>query len=241
MKLFRHVLVGTDFSEPAGWAVASGVGLAQTMGARLTLATVVQPYRPGTLASASLTGASVEAPFIEEAQRELERLKEATVPPTVGVTLETMVDLSPAGAITNAAEELGVDLIVIGTRGQGGFRRLLLGSVAEQVVRHASCPVLTLGRRAFDERGRQSGVMVAADLTEGSEPALDAGVQLARAYGVPLELVHVAATEADQPPAEQALRRLAGGATAPAPSTEDPAELPSSEALLHHLTVVVDE
>lgn len=207
MDLFRHILVATDFSEPASWALTSGAGLASTMGAQLTLLAVVQPYRPGTLAQSSLTGASVEAPFLREAEAELKKLREAHVPQEVGVRMEAMVDLSPAGAITDAAEEWGVDLIVLGTRGQGGFRRLLLGSVAEQVVRHARCPVLTMGRAAFAGSAHQNGVAVAVDLTDGSEPALDAAESLASAFGVPLTVVHVVDDPLEK---EEAARRLEG-------------------------------
>jgi len=208
MDLFRHILVATDFSEPASWALKSGVGLASTMGAQLTLLAVVQPYRPGTLAQSSLTGAAVEAPFLREAEAELNRLREAHVPEEVGVRMEAIVDLSPAGAITDAAKSWDVDLMVLGTRGQGGFRRLLLGSVAEQVVRHAPCPVLTLGRAAFAGSAHQKGVAVAVDLTDGAEPALDAGESLAHAFGVPLTVVHVVADAAEKEDAEKRLEGL---------------------------------
>lgn len=207
MDLFRHVLVATDFSEPASWALASGAGIAQSMGAQLTLVAVVQPYRPGTLAQSSLTGAPVETPFLHEAETELKKLRDAHVPDGVGVRLEALVDLSPAGALTDAAEEWGADLIVLGTRGQGGFRRLLLGSVAEQVVRHAPCPVLTLGRAAFADSARQNGIAVAVELTEGDDPALDAAESLADAFGVPLTAVHVVTDESARTEAE---KRLAG-------------------------------
>ncbi len=55
-----------------------------------------------------------------------------------------VLSADPAGAILSVAGELGCDVIVLGTHGRTGLRRALLGSVAEQVVRKASCPVLTV-------------------------------------------------------------------------------------------------
>ena len=55
-----------------------------------------------------------------------------------------LVSHSPAAAITSYAREWGIDLIVMGTHGRGGFAHLLMGSVSERVVQTAPCPVLTV-------------------------------------------------------------------------------------------------
>ena len=55
-----------------------------------------------------------------------------------------LLEGDPATAIVEAAEETGADLVVMGTSGRTGLTRLLMGSVAEEVLRHAPCPVLTV-------------------------------------------------------------------------------------------------
>jgi nucleotide-binding universal stress UspA family protein len=66
-------------------------------------------------------------------------------PPEAGISLEHRLGYGePGSTILAVAEEIGADLIVMGTHGRTGLRRLLMGSVAEHVVRHASCPVLTV-------------------------------------------------------------------------------------------------
>lgn len=62
-----------------------------------------------------------------------------------GVTVEQqVVEELPARAILDAAEEAGADLIVVGTRGRGGLKGLLLGSVSQKVLTHATCPVVVV-------------------------------------------------------------------------------------------------
>ena len=67
-------------------------------------------------------------------------------------TTEVLLAALPATAILEAALRLKADLIVMGTHGRGGLRRVALGSVAEFVVRHARCPVVTLRAQAADEQ-----------------------------------------------------------------------------------------
>ncbi len=62
-----------------------------------------------------------------------------------------VVEESPADAILDVAEQEKVGLIIMTTHGRGGLKRWLMGSVAEKVVRHAPCPVLTVGRRSLEQ------------------------------------------------------------------------------------------
>jgi len=100
--------------------------------------------------------------------------------------------LSPAGLILEHASEHDVDLIVMGTHGRRGPSRFLLGSVATQVVRVSTAPVLTL--RELDE-GRPlqaiSAILVPIDFSDHSRAALRHATELARTYGARLDLLHV--------------------------------------------------
>jgi nucleotide-binding universal stress UspA family protein len=139
------VLVPTDFSEPSAKAVLYGQALARSFGASLhVLHAVEEPLAqgwdaygfPGLLPERRET-------VLAEAQA---RLEEA-VPPLArdGQPTELVTRLGePSREIVRFARERGIDLIVMGTHGRGGMAHLLLGSVAEKVVRTAPCPVLTV-------------------------------------------------------------------------------------------------
>jgi nucleotide-binding universal stress UspA family protein len=89
----------------------------------------------------------VRANLIDEAAKRLGRLRPAFEREGLTVTSEVMVG-SPAPAIRDVAERRRCDLVVLGTHGRSGMAHLLLGSVAEKVVRQAPCPVLTVRARA---------------------------------------------------------------------------------------------
>jgi nucleotide-binding universal stress UspA family protein len=135
----RTILHPTDFSEHSRFAFRLACALARDYGARLVVLHVGPP--PGIVYG---TG-----PVPVEGQRYQEELQEQFAQvqaPHSKVTVEHRLVLSadPAGAILSVAGELGCDVIVLGTHGRTGLRRALLGSVAEQVVRKAPCPVLTV-------------------------------------------------------------------------------------------------
>ena len=137
MIVVKSILVPTDFSETSDAALNYGIGLALTFGARLYLLHV-----PGE------TGVNFEADFpmvqFENATRE--RL-EMLVSPRNLITLRPEYVLrigAPAEEIVRYAGSRDIDLIVMGTHGRSGVPHLLMGSVAENVVRTAPCPVLTV-------------------------------------------------------------------------------------------------
>jgi nucleotide-binding universal stress UspA family protein len=137
MIALKRILVPTDFSEASDAALKYGIGLAQTFGARLYLLHV-----PGE------TGVNFEADFpmvqFENATRE--RL-ETLVSPRDLITLRPEYALrlgAPSDEIVRYAGSRDIDLIVMGTHGRSGVSHVLMGSVAEKVVRAAPCPVLTV-------------------------------------------------------------------------------------------------
>jgi nucleotide-binding universal stress UspA family protein len=150
----RRILVPTDFSEPSSEALDLAIAFAQRLGAQLTLLhahemptwvfpDAVMPVTP-----------QVVMQIEETSKRELERL--AGRAREVGITVETAVTIGPNDAeICRKAEEMGADLIIMGTHGRTGLRHALLGSVAEKVVRKAPCPVLTVRERATGEHHPQ--------------------------------------------------------------------------------------
>jgi nucleotide-binding universal stress UspA family protein len=145
--MFRHILVPVDFSPPSDAALEYARSVAARYGASLHLVHVAEdPYR--AFYSAEVVVAEVEG-LREEILTDTEtRLKDRLRPADVTelqATAESIIG-TPAGSIVEYAAGHDIDLIVMGTHGRGGMAHLLMGSVAERVVRTAPCPVLTVRR-----------------------------------------------------------------------------------------------
>lgn len=138
----RRIVVPTDFSACADHARDVAVSLARDVGARVTLLHVVEPIVAGDLYGVS------EAGWLDEEHRRSAKKRIAESAERLhkrGVRCQALVrDGSAAATIVETAGTAAGALIVMGTHGRSGFSRLLIGSVAEQVVRSAGCPVLTV-------------------------------------------------------------------------------------------------
>jgi nucleotide-binding universal stress UspA family protein len=143
MKKIRHILCPVDFSPPSAAALRYAVELAQRFDAEVT---AVHAFHVPAYAmpdgSFSLP-VNWTQPVIESAGRELDEFV-ARAPHDNVVFHTRVVEGMPHARINETAAELGADMIVMGTHGRSGLSHLLLGSVAERVVRTASVPVLTI-------------------------------------------------------------------------------------------------
>jgi nucleotide-binding universal stress UspA family protein len=140
-----RIMIPFDFSEMAEAALAWAADLrATTGGPPLEIVHAVDARTLGTL-EATVTPVLPD----EEETARLERLMgDAAARHRAEANVHVVVQQSEiASIVTDAARELRADLIAMGTHGLTGVRRLLLGSVAEQVVRHAPCPVVTVRSR----------------------------------------------------------------------------------------------
>ncbi len=148
MIAIKKVLVATDFSPVAGIALVYGRALARTFGAALHVLHVVRRFNVMTAMGDGLVDASSVARLqlaIEDAgRRELDAC--VTDDDRRELHAETVLVTSskPATAITEYAKDAGVDVVVIGATGRGAIDRLVMGSVADRVIRQASCPVLAV-------------------------------------------------------------------------------------------------
>ncbi|HZN03819.1 MAG TPA: universal stress protein [Candidatus Polarisedimenticolia bacterium] len=145
MNLFRRILVPHDFSRHATRALEYAAGLAKAGGGRLIVLHAIPPFQPIT---AHMIAARTYLPEGEEVRAARGRL-EGLVARTVRgarprVEVRVVID-DPLQAIDEASR--GADLIVMSTAGRTGLARLLIGSIAEKVVRHARVPVLTIRPR----------------------------------------------------------------------------------------------
>lgn len=143
----KKILFATDFSAASETALALASSLASDAGAVLHLAHshVGTPYPIGTDAY----GISVDSP-IHDAERRAREKKLTEVRPTIeGVEcMHHGLEGMPAEEIIELSEKEAVDLIVVGSHGRTGLSRMLMGSVAEAIVRHAKCPVVVVKHAA---------------------------------------------------------------------------------------------
>ena len=138
MLPLRTILHATDFSERSAHALTLACALARDHGARLLLVHVAA-------LPVAIYGEAVLIPDPKDFQEPLQRRLSQLPVPDPNLRVERRFEEGDAGTeIMRVAEEVHADLIVMGTHGRTGLARLLMGSVAEQVVRRATCPVLTV-------------------------------------------------------------------------------------------------
>lgn len=133
----KKILFPTDFSHTGDAALAMATSLARDTGAKLLIVHVEES--PNVYAGGEFYY-GIPNPPTDELRRMLEEVK-----PTDGSVMyeHRLLTGDPAATIVRLAEDEGVDMIVLGTHGRTGILRMLMGSVAEAIVRRANCPVLT--------------------------------------------------------------------------------------------------
>ncbi len=141
----KKILVPTDFSEFGEQALLYGSELAKRFGAELHLLNVVQDA-VAMFPEPNMMGTSMNdlvADMQHLAKKQLAEMP--NIPGSKDLQVVRQVRVGPAFLeIVRYAKKTGIDLIVIGTHGRTGIKHMLLGSVAEKVVRKAPCPVLTV-------------------------------------------------------------------------------------------------
>jgi nucleotide-binding universal stress UspA family protein len=143
MPLPKTILVPTDFGEPSEAALDYAIDFARLAGAQIVLLHAYEMPIIGMPDGALVATPEIASRMAEGAQVGLDRQLSSRA--ASGVTIRGMVKQgSPYVIINEAVAEVGADLIVLGTHGRTGLPRLLLGSVAEKIVRTATVPVLTI-------------------------------------------------------------------------------------------------
>jgi nucleotide-binding universal stress UspA family protein len=202
----KKILVATDFSEPSDAALTYGRALARCFDATLLVLHV---------ADVVTTGIGAEGGRFVDAQRDAEEAARRRVDALLteedrrafGAMAVAIASILPAETIVGHARTADADVIVLGTHGRSGIVHLLGGSVAEEVVRTAPCPVLTVkcarrdlmlgdlpgdpNRMTPDLRVALSRILVPTDFSETSAAAVRYGVAVARALDAKLHVLHV--------------------------------------------------
>jgi nucleotide-binding universal stress UspA family protein len=147
MLPLKKILAPTDFSEPSYIALNQALELAEHFGAELCLLHVV-PFLPATppdlgIGFLAINDVASDAQRLQHAMQHLQKIAAARVPSNIKTRCEVKMGFADK-EIACVAEDEHFDWIVIATHGLSGWRHLVFGSVAEAIVRHAHCPVLTV-------------------------------------------------------------------------------------------------
>jgi nucleotide-binding universal stress UspA family protein len=223
----RNVLFATDFSPISEAALPYAVAICRHFGSTLHLANVLSDtgllMMSGGIDYVSL--GTIYEDAHTEAKEKLERiaLRVSQMPKRCHVRHGPVWKNLAEVVLANR-----IDLLVVGTHGRGGFGKLLLGSVAEAILRHAFCPVLTVGPRvsgraklpALESRHRDVApfdlelreILYATNFSPNAARSARAAVRLAREFHAHLTLLHVIENYSDLDkypgPMEEGLRRL---------------------------------
>lgn len=196
--MFKHILCPVDLSEASRNAVRYASALAQAQKADVTALHVYPPP------SASPDLAPIDGESDDDVTRQLGTEAAALFADAVsrGVHVDVLVERGqPVRQILTRAAALPADVIVMGTHGAGGFVHLVLGSVAEKVLRQASCPVITIPPQAHFSGAPFRNVLCAVDFSEWSLAALEESCALAGESGGTVTAVHVIEWPWSEPPA----------------------------------------
>ena len=219
MNTFKRIIAATDLSDCATVALSYAKAIARKFDAELTLvhANVIAPITEGVPADLAYTAVyqleGARAALDQYAARHLAGVRNAQ---------KLVVTGAAPDVILSTARNDGADLIVMGTRGASGIRRLVLGSVAEAVTRRSDIPVLTVQcdlPEASSETALFRRILCPVHYDRTSGAAFERAVPLAASFDAELIVVYVAEESPgvlDVDMETERLRTWAGGMTTPA-------------------------
>ena len=185
----QHILFATDFSEAAANAIPFVNRIAKHFDADV-VALHVRPPIVNPMTAPQTWAVDLEAAKLEEEKFRGEVL--AQFPEICTTTL--VAEGAVASEVQQAIDKFHIDLLVIGTRGRTGFGKLLMGSIAEEIFRSVTCPVLTVGPQAAfgcGAGGRFREILFATDFNSISQAAAAQAVSLAQEFEARLVMMHV--------------------------------------------------
>jgi nucleotide-binding universal stress UspA family protein len=189
----KSVLIATDFSKTSERPLRHALALARHYGSKFCLAHVVSAmgFR---LAGPDVVSAATDAAWRDGRNLENDLVQSGAL---AGLRHDVIVRLGDVWPqLEQVIRQEEVDMVVIGTHGRRGLGKLVLGSVAEQIFRHADCPVLTVGPGCGEESPAQTTrpvrpFLFATDFQETSLHALPCAISFANHFGARLVLLHV--------------------------------------------------
>jgi len=222
----RNILLATDFSQYSARALSYALGIAARYAATLHLFHCIDPTPYNMVAPDAVQTAC------EAAWRDMHRLESDLRSRGLAKDVEVKLRVEAADLPTvlpEIARDLDLGLIVVGTHGRTGWRKVVLGSVAEIVVDHAPCPVLTVGpstdRNRLEQFGPES-ILFASDPSARSKLAESYALSLARKYNSRLTVADVLEDRAGHVLAEVSRFKWSESAFRDTTLEREPAKLP---------------
>ncbi len=198
---FKQIVCPVDFSESSVRAFAYAAALARWYDAQLTVLHVVPTFEPMQVRGDLGDPVQIVTPMARE--HVLEEMSRTLNLPLVSPCATPVAEQGdPQGAIIDQAISKRADLIVMGTHGRRGFKRLLLGSVTEAVLREAPCPVLTvpLHTPVVSDAIAFKRILCPIDFSPSALQALGFALDLARQADGLITLLHVVEWLAEEEP-----------------------------------------
>jgi len=191
--MYERILVPTDGSEHARRAAEHAFSIAETLDATVSVLGVADMYE----AAGPFDAGGVSQEYVDRIAEDSRAHVDDVAEMADGVPVETHVEVgTPRKAILTFADEHDADLIVVGTHGRSGVRRLVAGSVAEYVVRHADVPVLTARATDPPTTTDYEHILVPTDGSTCAAVATEPAVTLAAAYEATVHALYVVDVEA---------------------------------------------
>lgn len=193
MKL-KRILFPIDFSRCADQALAHAVYLAEKHGSELHLLHVITLFedQPGILSEEFAETEELIRRLEDKAELELNNVASTHSSDDIKIVQHLMRSVSAAPAILEYASDNEIDLLVMGTHGRRGVGHLLLGSVAEEVVRMADCPVFTVREQEeLKPAASFNRILVPVDFSEHSKNALNYAKEIATSYNADIQILHI--------------------------------------------------
>jgi nucleotide-binding universal stress UspA family protein len=194
MLQLQKILFPTDFSRCAEQALAHAVFLAEKYGAEIHVLHVITIFQdqPSVVSSEIAETKEMVRKLEDVAEKQLNKILDSHSSDDIKITTEIKRGISAAPTILEYASEKKVNLIVMGTHGRRGLGHLLLGSAAEEVVRLAPCPVLTIRELKEPKPVMQvNNILVPVDFSDHSQKALAYASEIAQSYNAQLQVLHI--------------------------------------------------
>jgi nucleotide-binding universal stress UspA family protein len=188
---FKQLLIATDFSEVSQRALAFAVAIARRYGSALSVVHAIPPERREPVPLEPLPRELNRR--LLEAEQQMMRVGEDARMNDLNYHL--VLESGPVwDVLASVIQREKVDLMVLGTRGRGGLKKLALGSAAEEILRLAACPVLTIGPKVTTAGPRMiefKRILFATDFGSASNQAFPYALSLAEDYQAKLVLLHM--------------------------------------------------
>lgn len=194
----REILFATDFTSSSRRAQKTAMFFAERFGARMHVLHAFNPVQLAPMMGYDMPGTAVvdlESGARQQLQRTVNDVKQH------GITTQSILATgTPSESVAAAIRDLNIDLVVVGTHGAEGVERIVLGSVAEEIMRNASCPVITVGPSVVSHDPTIKRVLFATDFSPASLHAVPAAYAVAWENQAQLILLHVLPTEIESNP-----------------------------------------